>query len=235
MTLTQKPKCYRFPVEIISYVVWNYHGFNDSFRDIKERMEYRGILLSHETIRAWCYKFGPHFCSIIKKRDHKPKDKWHLDEMHLKINGEVYYLWRAVDSNGLELDVFLQKRRNKKSAIRFLTRLLGSYPMPRVIVTDKLSSYIKPIRSMTKGTDHRRHKGLNNRVENAHQPTRRKEKCLIKFKSPRGAQHVLSLMGQVRNIFTVGKYKNTASEQRDQFNNAKDIWDQAASLISSHA
>src|SRR5690606_1714960 len=97
---------------------------------------------------------------------------------------EMYYLWRAVDENGVELDVFLQKRRNKKAAIRFLSRLLNAYPKPRVIVTDKLRSYIKPIKKMSKGSEHRSHKRLNNRVENAHQPTRRKEKCLVRFKSP---------------------------------------------------
>src|SRR3989338_3675072 len=104
--------------------------------------------------------------------------------MNIKINGQTFILWRAVDSEGYELDVFLQKRRNKKAAIRFLSRLLGCYPAPRVIVTDKLKSYIKPIKIMCPHTDHRTHKQLNNRVENAHQPTRRKEKGLIKFKSP---------------------------------------------------
>ena len=92
----------------------------------------------------------------------------------------------AYDSDGYELDIFLQKRRNKKSAIRFLTRLLGNYPTPRVIVTDKLKSYIKPIRQMCPNTEHRSNKSLNNRAENAHQPTHRKEKSLIKFKSPHG-------------------------------------------------
>lgn len=106
--------------------------------------------------------------------------------MTIRINGEYFVLWRAVDSDGYELDVFLQKRKNKKAAIRFLTRLLVSYPAPRVIVTDKLRSYIKPIRSMCSESDHRSHKGLNNRVKNAHQPTRKKEKITIKFKSPQG-------------------------------------------------
>ena len=110
------------------------------------------------------------------------------------------------------LEVLLQKRRNKKSAIRFLIRLLGNYLVPRVIVTDKLRSYIKPIRHMCPQTDHRFHKGLNNRVENAHQPTRRKEKILIKFKSPQRVQKTLSLMGKVRNIFAVdvGRYTKNA-------------------------
>jgi len=149
--------------------------------------------------------------------------------MTIKINGEYFILWRAVDSDGHELDIFLQKRRNKKSAIRFLTRLLGCYPSPRVIVTDKLKSYTKPIRQMCPRAEHRSHKGLNNRAENAHQPTRRKEKSLIRFKSPGGVQNTLSLMGKVRNIFAinVARYTKNATDQRFAFAQAKSIWDEA--------
>lgn len=231
--LKQTPKRHRFPVSIISHAVWLYHRFNNSFRDIQEQMAYRGVILSHETIRTWCNKFSSCFTEVIKKREHNISDKWYLDEMNIRINGETFILWRAVDSNGYELDVFLQKRRNKKSAIRFLSRLLKSYPSPRVIVTDKLKSYIKPIRYMCPGTKHRSHKRLNNRVENAHQPTRRKEKILIKFKSPQGVQKVVSLMGKIRNIFAIeiGRYTKTATEQRASFIAAKSIWDRAAITI----
>ena len=233
MHLEQAPKYHRFPVSIISHAVWRYHRFNDSYRDIAKELAYRGIVVSHETIRSWCIKFAADFKDVIRKRERKPKDKWHLDEMSIKINGEHFVLWRAVDSEGQELDVFLQKRRNKKSAIRFLTRLLGCYPSPKVIVTDKLKSYIKPIRNMCPTKEHRSHKGLNNRVENAHQPTRRKEKSLIKFKSPQGVQNTLSLMGKVRNIFAidVGRYTKNAEEQRSAFAAAKSIWDEASQRL----
>ena len=126
--LEQTPKRHRFPVSIISHVVWLYHRFNLSYRDIEEQMTYRGDILSHETIRNWCYKFANNFKNVIRKRQHKHSDKWHLDEMNIKINGEWYVLWRAVDSNGYEIDVYLQKRRNKKSAVRFLSRLLVQQP-----------------------------------------------------------------------------------------------------------
>ena len=92
-------------------------------------------------------------------------------------------------------------RKSKKAAIRFLTRLLRLYPSPRGIVTDKLKSYKSPIKNMLPNTDHRSHKDINNRAENAHQPTRGKEKCLIKFKSPRHLQQTIALMGKTRNIF----------------------------------
>ena len=231
----KKPSRHRYRMEIIGQAIWQYHRFNQSYRDVKEQLLYRGIDVSHETIRSWCYKFGKDFEQVIKKKQRKVTDKWHLDEMTIKVNGEYYILWRAIDSEGYELDVFLQKRRNKKSAIRFLPRLLQSYPVPRVIITDKLKSYIKPIKVMCRSTEHRSHKRLNNRAENAHQPTRRKEKCLIKFKSPWGIQQTLSLMGKVRNIFAldVGRYTNTANVQRDNFQNAKSVWNEAMQVIAA--
>ena len=233
MSLTKAPKRHRFPVSIISHVVWLYHRFNHSYRDVQEQLAYRGIIVSHETIRFWCMKFAKHFSDVIRKRERKPTDKWRLDEMTIRINGVYYILWRAVDSQGHDLDVFLQTRRNKKAAIRFLSRLLRQYPEPRVIVTDKLKSYIRPIRYMIPNAEHRSHKGLNNRAENSHQPTRRKEKCIIKFKSPQGVQRTLSLMGKVRNIFSVevGRYLKTASDRRDSFMAAQTIWHEAAQRI----
>ena len=146
--MRSRPSRYRYPTMIIGQAVWQYHRFNQSYRDVREQLLYRGIDVSYEAIRERCYKFASCFEDIIKKKQRKPKDKCHLDEMTVKLNGEYFILWRAIDSEGYELDVFLQKRRNKKSAIRFLSRLLQSYPVPRVIVTDKLKSYIKPIKAM---------------------------------------------------------------------------------------
>jgi putative transposase len=235
MSLARTPKRYRYPANIISYAVWQYHRFNLSFRDVQEQLAYRGIIVSHETVRKWCLKFSRQFKDTLQKRERQIADKGHLDEMSLRINGESFVLWRAVDEHGMELDVFLQKRRNKASAIRFLSRLLQRYPSPRVIITDKLRSYRQPIKRMCPKADHRSHKGLNNRVENAHQPTRRKEKSLIKFKSPKGVQQLLSLMGNVRNLFaiSVSRYKHKAPLRRQLFDAAKSIWDKAASQILS--
>ena len=233
MTLSAAPHRHRFPASIISQAVWIYHRFNNSYPDIEEQLAFRGISVSYETIRSWSIKFSNHFRNVIKKRERKPSDKWHLDEMTVKVNGEFFILWRAVDSNGYELDVLLQKHRNKKAAIRFLSRLLGNYPEPRVIVTDKLKSYRKPIQTMCRQTEHRSHKRLNNRVENAHQPTRRKEKCLIKFKSPQGVQKMLTLMGKIRNLFAidVGRYVKKAPERRVAFAAACAIWIEAAQQL----
>ena len=233
MTLSEPPHRHRFPVSIISQAVWIYHRFNNSYRDIEEQLAFRGIGVSHETVRSWSIKFANKFRDVIRKRERKPSDKWHLDEMNVKINGKTFILWRAVDSDGYELDILLQAHRNKKAAIRFLSRLLGNYPAPRVIVTDKLKSYRKPIQFMCRQTEHRSHKGLNNRVENAHQPTRRKEKCLIKFKSPQGVQRMVSLMGKVRNIFAVdvGRYTKKSTERKVAFASACAIWIEATQQL----
>lgn len=189
--------------------------------------------MSHETVRDWCTKFARHFRDIIRKREGKAGDKLHLDEMTIKIRGETFILWRAVDETRMELDVLLQKRRNKDAAIRFLSRLLRTYPAPRVIITDKLKSYLKPIRFMCRKTEYRTHKRLNNRVENAHQPTRRKEKCLIKCRSAPGAQKLLALTGKVRNIYSVevGRYTKGASDQRLVFAGAQTLWLEADSQL----
>ena len=107
MHLEQAPKHHRFPVSIISHAVWRYHRFNDSYRDIQEELAYRNVIVSHEAIRSWCNKFSTHFKDVIRKRERKPKDKWHLDEMTIGINGEYFILWRAVDSDGYEGNVKL--------------------------------------------------------------------------------------------------------------------------------
>jgi len=127
----------------------------------------------------------------------------------------------------------LQRRKDKKSAIRFLAKLLGCYPAPRVAISDKLPSYRKPIKNIMPHTEHRTHKRLNNRVENTHQATRRKEKCWVKFKSPKGVQTTLSLMGKTRNIFsvTVGRYSKPANERRAQFKLSMQIGDEASHEI----
>jgi putative transposase len=231
--LKSRLRGYRYPVEVIEEAVWQYHRFNSSLRDVSEHLSWRGIEVSHETIRTWSNRFGPHFRDILKKRERSPSDKWHLDEMLVRINGTPFVLWRAVDSEGMELDILLQKRRDKKSAVRFLVRLFHSYPSPRVVVTDKLRSYAHPLRTLCPKADHRAHKGLNNRVENAHQPTRRKEKVLVRFKSPHGAQNTLSLMGKVRNLFSVerGRYTLPAAFQKQAFQRACLIWREAGQSL----
>jgi putative transposase len=140
---------YRFPAEIISYAIWLYHVFGLSFREVELILAERGVTVSHESIRQWCLKFGADFARKLRQRRPKPGDTWHLDEVFLKINGELHYLWRAVDQHGVVLDILVQDRRNATAAKRFFKRLLaGLKYKPKRLVTDGLRSY---------GVAHREH------------------------------------------------------------------------------
>jgi putative transposase len=177
----KKYKGYRFPIEVISSAVWCYYSLTASFRDIEILLIHRGIEVSHETIRCWVRDFGMVYVYQLKKRQAKRGDKWHLDEQCIVINGKKYWLWRATDQEGYELDVLVQARRNTKAAMRFFRKLLkGLQYIPRVIITDKLRSYSAAKKKMLKEVEHRSHKRLNNRIEVAHQPTRFKRKANAK-------------------------------------------------------
>jgi len=133
---------HRFPAEIISHCVWLYFRFALSFRDVKKMLGMRGVTLSYETIREWCLKFGQTYANSLRRRSSRPGDRWHLDEVLLKINGRLHYLWRAVDQDGDVLDILVQTRRDKKAAKKFFRKLSkGLRYVPRVLITDKLKSY----------------------------------------------------------------------------------------------
>ena len=178
-------KRHRFPGEVISHAVWLYYRFLLSYRDVEELLAERGITVSYETIRQWCQKFGQTFAGRLRRRRHRPGDKWYMDEMQLKINGRRYWLWRAVDQGGVVLDILVQERRNQEAAEAFLRRLVeGHGYQPRVVITDKLASYPPALQRVLPGVEHRRHKGLNNRAEHSHRPTRRRERVRQRFTSP---------------------------------------------------
>ena len=176
---------HRFSPEIIAYAVWAYHRFPMSLRDVEDLLAARGVVVSYQTIRAWVAKFGLQYAKAIRRDRPKVTDKWHLDEVVLPINGKKYWLWRAVDSKGDVLDILVQSRRNKRAAIRFFRKLFKAFGKPRVIVTDKLQSYGAALKELAPRIEHRSHKGLNNRSEGSHRPTRRREKIMGRFKSPR--------------------------------------------------
>jgi putative transposase len=156
---------HRYPAEIIAHCIWLYYRFPLSYRGVEELMFERGIVVSYETIRRWCHKFGPDIVAALRRRRPKPKDTWHLDEMHIKMNGKTYYLWRAVDADGMVLDILVQERRNQEAAVAFLQRLGEGYPdEPRVVVTDQLGSDRPALKKGLPRAEHRKHKGLNNRA-----------------------------------------------------------------------
>jgi putative transposase len=132
----------------------------------------------------------------------RPGDKWHLDEVFVKINGEQKYLWQAVDQDGMVLDILVQNRRDKTAARRFFRRLVKTTrTVPQVVVTDELRSYGAAHREVMPSVDHRSHKGLNNRAENSHQPTRQRERAMKGFRSAGGAQRFLSAFSSITPHF----------------------------------
>ena len=208
-------KGFRFPQEIISHAVWLYFRFSLSYRDVEELLAERGIIVSYETIRQWSRKFGQTYANQLRRRRARPGDTWFLDEVFLKINGETHYLWRAVDQEGNVLDILVQSRRNKAAAKKFFRKLLkGCQYVPRVLITDKLGSYEAATREVMPSVEHRRHRRLNNRAENSHQPTRQRERTMRRFKSAGHAQRFLSAFGPIREHFCPRRHRFRAEDYR---------------------
>jgi putative transposase len=216
---------YRFPAEIISHAVWLYFRFPLGLRMVEELLAARGIIVSHETVRQWALKFGQQFANQIRRRLPRVGDKWHLDEVALKIAGVKHWLWRAVDQTGIVLDVLVQRRRDKRAAKRLLRKLLKKQMRPpRVMITDKLASYGAAKRETMPGIEHRQHKGLNNRAENSHQPTRRRERQMKQFKSAGQAQRFLSAHDQINSLFHLRRDHVTAAEHRAARTQTFRVW-----------
>lgn len=171
-------KGFRYPREIIAFAVWAYHRLALSTAVVEDLLAAWGVIVSREAIRLWANRFGPHFADCIRRDRPRPNDKWHMDEVVITIRGKKHWLWRAIDADGDVLDILVQTRRNAKVAKHFSQRLVARFGEPRVVITDKLGSYIKPIRTLAPNADHRAHKGLNNAIEVSHRPTRKREKIM---------------------------------------------------------
>jgi putative transposase len=203
--MTPQPITYRrhrFPAEIISHAVWLYHVFSLSLRDVELILAERGVFVTHESIRGWCKKFGAEFAKRLRRRRPRPGDTWHLDEVFIRINGALHYIWRAVDQHGIVLDILVQGRRNAAAAKRFFKRLpQGLQYKPRRLVTDGLRSYGVAHREVLPDVRHRTSRYLNNRAENSHRPTRRRERQMQRFKSSSQAQRFLAAHGMIYGHF----------------------------------
>jgi putative transposase len=216
LTATPLYHRHRFPSEVISHCVWLYFRFSISYRDVEEMMAVRGLTLTYETVRRCCRKFGQTYANGLRRRSPRPGDRWHLDEVFLKINGRPHYLWRAVDQDGDVLDILIQRHRDKKAAKKFLRKLLnGLQYVPRVIITDKLRSYSAAKAEVLPGVEHCHDKGQNNRAENSHQPTRLRERVMRRFKSAGHAQRFLSTFGIITSHFCVGRHRYSAHGYRE--------------------
>ena len=217
-------KGFRFPREVISYAVWAYHRFALSTADVEDLLAERGVIVSREAVRLWVKRFGTHFAACIRRDRPDAARKWHIDEVVIPINGVKYWLWRAIDAGGDVLDILVQPRRNAKAARRFFKRLIAQFGVPRVVITDKLRSYCKPIRELAPNADHRAHKGLNNPIEGSHRPTRRREKIMGRFKSPVQAQRFLAAHDQINTIFRPRRYRLSAISYRHARKDAFELW-----------
>src|ERR1700677_1731903 len=230
MTTAHDPlyRRHRFPPEVISYAVWLYFRFPLSLRMVEEMLAARGIRVTYETVRQWGKKCAKSFSDKIRRRAPVRGDKWHMDEVVVSIAGEPHWLWRAVDQNGFVLDVLVQHRRDTLAAQRLMRKLLQSVATPpRVMITDKLRSYGAARAKMGLQVEHRQHKGLNNRAENSHQPTRRRERIMKRFKSSRQAQRFLSVHDQVANLFHIPYPESaTAAARRASRDRGFAVWRQ---------
>ena len=206
---------YRFPPEVIHQAIWLYLRFTLSFRDVEDLLAEREIAVSYETVRRWVNHFGPMIAAHLRKRRPKPHATRHLDEVYLKIDGRMVYLWRAVDAEGEVLDVLVQSKRNKHAALKLMRKLLKKYAFaPERLVTDDLRSYTPAARDLGIEHLHERGRWRNNRAENSHQPTRRRERKMQRFKSAGSAQKFLSAHAAVYNTFNVQRHLTSAQSHR---------------------
>ena len=197
--------------DIIRLAVMMYVRFPLSLRQVEDLLHERGIDISYETVRAWWNRFGPIFANEIKKQRSASihgltQWRWHLDEVFVRINGETFYLWRAVDHEGEVLEAFVTKRRDCKAALRFLRKAMKRYSSPQVIVTDRLKSYQAAMREI--GNEARQETGrwLNNRAENSHQPFRRQERAMMKFRSAKSLQKFAAVHASIHNHFNLQRH-----------------------------
>ena len=195
--------------EVIRLVVMMYVRYPLSLRNVEDLLAERGIDISHETVRLWWNRFGPLFAAEIRKKRvahlrHFPQWRWHLDEFFVKITGKLCYLWRAVDHEGEVLETVVTAKRDKAAALKFLKRIMKKYGQPRSVVTDGHCSYPAAMKEIGNVDRHEVGRRLNNRAENSHQPFRRRERAMQRFRSAKTLQKFSSIHAQFHNHFLPG-------------------------------
>ena len=219
--------------DIIRLAVMMYVRFPLSLRQVEDLLHERGIDVSYETVRAWWNRFGPVFAAEIRKKRIVlirgcPQWKWHLDEVFVRINGETHYLWRAVDQEGEVLEAFVTKKRDRKAALKFLKRTMKRYGCPQVIVTDKLRSYRAAMKVIGNEAVQETRRWLNNRVENSHQPFRRREYAMAKFRKTKTLQVFVSIHSSIYNHFNHDRHLIPRDVFKEARSEALDEWHQLA-------
>jgi putative transposase len=227
----------RFPREVIAHAVGLYLRFALSFRDVEELLAERGVQVSYETVRRWVAKFGTFYADELRQREVRAGRTWHLDEMATRVGDRLQWLWRAVNEYGQTLDVLLQEHRDTAAAERFFRRLLAvtGDTAPARITTDKLGSYAAALGRLPELADveHvqvRAALRCNNRVEQAHQPTRVRERVMRRFKSTASAQRFLDGFSRVGNLFRPRRRLPGAAAYRAIMRERMATWRQVAGL-----
>ncbi len=207
--------------EVIRLAVMMYIRFPLSLRQVEDLLHERGIDICHETVRVWWNRFGPMFAAEIRKKRSAsmrglPQCRWHLDEVFVRINGATHYLWRAVDHEGEVLEAFVTSTRDRKAALGFVRRAMKRYGRPEVIVTDRLRSYRAAMREISNEARQETGRWLNNRAENSHQPFRRRERAMAKFRCPATLQKFAAVHASVHNHFN--QERHLYSRRNFEFN-----------------
>jgi putative transposase len=204
-------RCFNSSPEVIRLVVMMYVKYPLSLRNVEDLLAERGIDVSYETVRFWWNRFGPMFAAEIRrKRVQRMRAythwRWHLDEVYVKINGEMHYLWRAVDHEGEVLESFASKTRDKAAALKFIKRALKRHGRPKAVTTDGLRSYGAALKEL--GADDRQEVGrwANNRVENSHLPFRRRERAMNRFRRMKTLQKFSSVHASFHNLFSQDRH-----------------------------
>src|SRR5471032_2366784 len=197
--------------EVIRLVVMMYVRYPLSLRNVEDLLFERGIDICHETVRLWRDRFGPMFAGEIRRKRVQAMRaythwKWHLDEVYVKINGEMRYLWRAVDHEGEVLESFVTKERDKAAALKFIKKAMKRHGRTGAIVTDGLRSYGAALKEIGAADRQQTGRWLNNRVENSHLPFRRRERAMLRFRRMKTLQKFAS----VHNHFSQERISSAA-------------------------
>ena len=208
--MTKTPNPFRWfdsSPEVIRLVVMMYVRYPLSLRNVEDLLFERGIDICHETVRLWWNRFGPMFAGEIRRRRVQHMRaythwKWHLDEVYVKINGQMRYLWRAVDHEGEVLESFVTKERDKAAALKFIKKAMKRHGRTRAIVTDGLRSYGAALKEIGSADRQETGRWLNNRAENSHLPFRRRERAMLRFRRMKTLQKFSSVHASVHNHFS---------------------------------